>query len=112
MEKKVPHALNRPEVAVVADARRESWHHFRLGESLKRIGVAALSGPLVMPANFRHWSALPANLTTVPYRLADLLPQIADRELFYAAENPDAFLHEEPSYATWTPQIHRAPTLS
>lgn len=108
----VAHALNRPDLTVIADARRESWHHYRIGEPLKRVGAAALSGQLAMPANFRHWSALPPNLSTVPYRLADLLPKVADAELFYPAENPDAFLHEEPNYATWTPQIHRAPAPS
>ena len=33
-----------------------------------------------------------------------------DADLFRATDAPDAFLHEEPSYATWTPQIHRAPS--
>ena len=32
-----------------------------------------------------------------------------DLDLFRPTDAPDAFLHEEPSYATWTPQIHRAP---
>jgi hypothetical protein len=29
--------------------------------------------------------------------------------LFRQTEEPDAFLHEEPSYAMWTPQVHQAP---
>ncbi len=62
-----------------------------------------------MPDGFRHWSTLPAGVTGTPYVLADLLPKVADRDLFRATDAPDAFLHEEPSYATWTPQIHRAP---
>ena len=58
---------------------------------------------------FRNWSAIPAGVTRVPYSLAELLPRVPDAELFTATEAPDAFLHEEPSYVTWTPQIHRAP---
>ena len=62
-----------------------------------------------MPEGFRHWSTLPAGVTRTPYVLADLLPAVADHDLFRATDAPDAFLHEEPSYVTWTPQIHRAP---
>ncbi len=108
----VAHALSRPDITVIADARRDTWHHYRIGGNLQRVGVGNLSGELVMPEDFRHWSALPPHVQTVPYSLAELLPRIADVDLFYPATNPDAFLHEEPSYATWTPQIHRAPASS
>ena len=102
-------ALDRPGVGVIADARRELWHHFTLGGELRRVPTAELTGELVMPENFRHWSQPPAGLTHVPYSLADLLPRVADADLFCATDAPDAFLHEEPSYVTWTPHIHRAP---
>lgn len=105
----VAHALGRPEVGVIADARRELWHHFALGGALRRVPVAELTGELVMPENFRHWSQPPAGLTHVPYSLADLLPRVLDADLFRSTDAPDAFLHEEPSYVTWTPKIHRAP---
>jgi tRNA threonylcarbamoyladenosine biosynthesis protein TsaB len=105
----VAHGLGWPEVSVIADARREAWHHFRLGGGLRRVSAAHLGGELVMPENFRHWSELPRGVTRVPYSLADLLPRTADADLFLATDAPDAFLHEEPSYVTWTPQIHRAP---
>ena len=36
-------------------------------------------------------------------------PEVAGADLFTATNTPDAFLHEEPAYATWTPQVHRAP---
>jgi len=47
----------------------------------------------------------------VPYDLAALfaLPAVADADLFRPSPAPDAFLHEEPAYAKWVPQIHRAP---
>lgn len=108
----VAHAIGRPEVGVIADARRDSWHHYRLGDHLRRVAPAELSGELVMPENFRHWSALPAGVRLVPYLLPDLLPRVGDAPLFAPADAPDAFLHEEPSYATWSPQIHRAPGSS
>ena len=102
-------ALGRSDVSVIADARRELWHHFALGGTLRRVPATELSGELVMPENFRHWSLLPAGLTHVPYALADLLPRVLDANLLAATDAPDAFLHEEPNYVTWTPQIHRAP---
>ncbi len=105
----VAQALNRPNATIIADARREAWHCITLDSGLRRLPTAELTGELVMPSGFRHWSALPAGVTPTPYALAELLPLVADRDLFRATDAPDAFLHEEPSYATWTPQIHRAP---
>lgn len=103
-------ALGRPEVNVIADARRDRWHCLSLGSELRRVPTAELAGELVMPENFRHWTALPAaGVATTSYDLATLLPRIADADVFRATDAPDAFLHEEPSYVTWTPQVHRAP---
>jgi tRNA threonylcarbamoyladenosine biosynthesis protein TsaB len=108
----VAHALGRPDVAVIADARRESWHHYAIGRGRRRVPTADLAGELVMPDHFRHWSRLPADLsvTRVPYSLASLLPKVWDVDLLQATDAPDAFLHEEPQYVTWTPQVHQAPT--
>jgi tRNA threonylcarbamoyladenosine biosynthesis protein TsaB len=103
------HALGRAEVGVIADARRDSWHHYQLGRGLRRLPAAEVSGELVLPEEFRHWAPLPAPVTRVKYALADLLPHVADADLFHETDSPDAFLHEPPSYATWSPQIHRGP---
>jgi len=105
----VAQALGRPGATVIADARRESWHCISSGTELRRVPTAELAGELIMPDGFRHWTPLPEGVTRTPYVLAELLPRIADRDLFRPVDAPDAFLHEEPSYATWTPQIHRAP---
>jgi tRNA threonylcarbamoyladenosine biosynthesis protein TsaB len=107
----VANALGRSDVTVIADARRDLWHAFNLnhGGMLRRVPAAELTGELVMPEPFRHWAPLPANMTRVPYSLAELLPRVGDADLFRGTEEPEAFLHEEPSYVTWTPQIHRAP---
>jgi tRNA threonylcarbamoyladenosine biosynthesis protein TsaB len=106
----VAHALGDDSVSVIADARRESWHHYRIGEGLRRMPAPALTGTLVTPENFRNWSSLPAAVRRVPYSLAEILPKCADVDLMLETTAPDAFLHEEPSYITWTPRIHRAPS--
>jgi tRNA threonylcarbamoyladenosine biosynthesis protein TsaB len=103
------HALRRDDTAVISDARRDRWHRYRAPEGLTRVHAGELSGPLATPEGFRNWSTLPAKVERVPYRLADLLPSTARVDLFRPVDAPDAFLHEEPSYVTWTPQIHRAP---
>ncbi|MFI5357872.1 MAG: peptidase M22 [Opitutales bacterium] len=105
----VAQSLGRPDARIIADARRECWHCQMAGQTLHRVPTAELAGDLVMPEGFRHWSALPPGVQPTPYRLADLLPPDSDLDLFTATDDPDAFLHEEPSYRTWTPQIHRAP---
>lgn len=105
----VAHALDRPNVGVLADARRETWHHYAIGRGLRRVPTSELAGENVMPEHFRHWSTLPPDVSRVPYSLAELLPKVWDVDLLRATDAPDAFLHEEPHYVTWTPQIHRAP---
>jgi len=110
-------APGRRDFSVIADARRDSWHRVAVDtegtlSNLHRLPTAKLFGALVMPEGFRHWTELPASTEAVPYSLATLLPPLADADLFYAAAEPDAFLHEEPVYKTWTPQVHRAPSPS
>jgi tRNA threonylcarbamoyladenosine biosynthesis protein TsaB len=105
----VAHALGRPGATVISDARRDAWHRASLDAPLARVAASELTGELLMPEGFRHWAPLPANVVRVPYSLADLLPRALDARIFRPTDSPDAFLHEEPSYATWTPRIHRAP---
>jgi tRNA threonylcarbamoyladenosine biosynthesis protein TsaB len=107
--------------SVIADARRGAWHcvEVRAGVTgpLRRVNAAELAGDLFMPENFRTWAATspagsaarPAETKTTSYDLATLLPRVTDAELFRATGAPDAFLHEDPSYQTWTPRIHSAP---
>lgn len=104
----VAHALNRPDLAIIADARRDTWHHYQLGQGLRRIATVDLTGELLMPEGFRQWSALPRPVGTTRYHLTELLPRVWEADLLRATDAPDAFLHEEPSYVTWTPRIHRA----
>ena len=71
------------------------------------MAAAELQGEIVMPENFRHWSPLPPSVSLVPYSLPDLLPRVWDADVLRETNAPDAFLHEEPNYVTWTPQIHQ-----
>ncbi len=105
------HTHSRPEVNMIADARRDSWHVQQIGKPLRRVPTAELAGECVMPEGFRHWTPLPANLGRTPYDLPALLarPVLLDADLFHPSAEPDAFMHEEPSYVTWIPQVHQAP---
>jgi tRNA threonylcarbamoyladenosine biosynthesis protein TsaB len=82
-----------------------------LDSPLVRVPASELSGDLVMPEGFGHWDPLPPGTTLVPYDLAALFgqPAVAESDLFRETAEPDAFLHQEPAYAKWIPQIHRAP---
>jgi tRNA threonylcarbamoyladenosine biosynthesis protein TsaB len=110
-------AKSRPGTAlsVVADARRESWHRVRVNEqgkvsALERVPSDQLSGPLITPEGFRQWASPPPNLEAVHYDLRQWLGLLGEVQLFRPTEQPDAFLHEEPAYQTWTPRVHRAPS--
>jgi tRNA threonylcarbamoyladenosine biosynthesis protein TsaB len=106
----VAHALGDRTTSIIADARRDTWHEYHIGGELRRVGTGMLASNLAMPEHFRHWMQLPPNVRIVPYDLPRLWPTVADEELLRPTDSPDAFLHEEPSYVTWQPQIHRAPT--
>ncbi len=101
-------AEQRPEVTYIADARRQAWHAFRAGGTLQRVASGELGGELATPDNFRNWAELPAGTRRVSYSVADILPRVMDADLFSESIYPDAFLHEDPAYATWTPRVHQA----
>ncbi len=105
----VARAQAQPGLQLIADARRNTWHRCTVDGGLERVPPEQLGEQLAMPAGFRHWSPLPAGVRSVPYDLPALLATTEEADLFTPTDAPDAFLHEEPSYATWTPQIHRAP---
>jgi tRNA threonylcarbamoyladenosine biosynthesis protein TsaB len=104
-------AVGRAEASLIADARRSLWHRYRLGGTLERVRATELAGELLSPEGFRHWEPMPGGTSLVSYDLPNLLasPAVEGADLFHEDAEPDAFLHEEPSYAKWTPQIHRAP---
>lgn len=105
----VAQAVGRPEVTMISDARRGFWHSLRLGGPLQRVPAADLSGELMTPEGFRNWDPLPPGTSAASYDLAEFLANssVAAASLFREAPNPDAFLHQEPTYAKWLPKIHR-----
>jgi len=102
-------ALQEPDASIIADARRERWHCQTHGDPMRQVEASELSGRLLIPEGFRHWSALPENTVTTSYDLAELLPKAVHEPLFTLTDNPDAYLHTEPSYKQWVPHIHRTP---
>ena len=112
---------NARSLSLIADARRDTWHHVAIDagggvSELRRVPAAQLAADaaagaaLAMPEHFRHWTPLPPNVRIVPYALETMLsaPALADAPLFAPAPDPDAFLHEEPVYQTWTPRVHQS----
>ena len=102
-------ALGRPDLTIIADARRGEWRTWRLGRASGRRATAELAGALATPADFRHWTPLPDGVERIPYRLNSFLLRVPDAELFHSTDAPDAFQSEPPRYLTWSPRIHRAP---
>lgn len=104
------------ECAVIADARRDTWHVQECGPDgrmrpLRRVATAELpSTALLMPENFRTWSTPPAGLATCSYDLAAIFLKLGAEEFFRAVEAPDAFQHEAPEYRKWSAQVHSAAT--
>lgn len=111
-------AAAHPGLAVVADARRDSWHAVLpdAPHTLRRVASAELAalGPLGTPEGFRRWSALPPGVEprALPWSAAALLAAAPDEPFFNEAPEPEAFLHEAPSYVAWTPRVHQAPAPS
>jgi tRNA threonylcarbamoyladenosine biosynthesis protein TsaB len=107
----VAQAIGRPEVGIIADARRDLWHLAQLGQELRRVPTSGLPERVLMPEGFRHWTPLPAQrFGRTPYDVAAMLalPRVRQAELFRATEAPDAYMHEDPTYVTWVPKMHGA----
>lgn len=103
-------ATEAPGTTVIADARQATWHRISTGSPLSRVTENELpTQSIVTPREFRRWSALPAGGREVPYDPAGRFARALDVDLLRPSEAPDAFLHEEPRYVTWTPQVHQAP---
>ncbi len=104
--------------AVIADARRDTWHVQRVGAdgrlaTLQRVPAGELpAGELLTPDNFRAWAQPPRPAAVCSYDLATIFPALGDGEYFRGTEAPDAFQHEAPEYKKWSAQVHSAATAS
>ena len=102
--------------AVIADARRETWHRQSVRADgglspLQRVPGAALGdGEFVTPENFRAWATPPGMVKTCSYDLAKIFPALKAGDFFRMIETPDAFQHEAPEYKKSPAQIHSIQT--
>ena len=102
--------------AVIADARRETWHVQQVDadgrrSTLQRMPLAALpQTELRTPENFRMWSVVPSTVVTCSYDLPKLVAAASDHDFFHPTDAPDAFQHEAPDYKKWSAQTHSAAT--
>lgn len=105
--------------AVIADARRDSWHALEVHADatlapLRRVPAAELAGAthdLWQPTPLRAWSPPPRVTRACDYDLAPLLAQHADADVFHVTSAPDAFQHEAPDYKKWSAQVHSAASV-
>lgn len=108
------HAVGRPGLTLIVDARKRSWHALTVDANgrpgpLRRAAPEALQPPFATPSHFRHWSPTPpVSIETLPYDVPALWSVADADDLLRASAEPDAFQHEDPSYVTWTPRIHQA----
>jgi tRNA threonylcarbamoyladenosine biosynthesis protein TsaB len=102
--------------AVVADARRESWHRQPIDTDgslglLERYPTADLpAGNLFTPAGFRVWSKPPAHLAECPYAIDAFFACVNDADLFRRVETPNVLQQDAPNYKKWSAQPHSAET--
>ncbi|MDR1010861.1 MAG: peptidase M22 [Opitutaceae bacterium] len=100
--------------ALVTPGHFRNWTPLPEGVRVTPYDIAAMLTPPA-PASALAAAPTPADaptLTGVPTLAAAPTPAgasaLADAPLFAPAPEPDAFLHEEPVYQTWTPRVHQA----
>ena len=104
--------------AVVADARRDSWHAVRIApdgtaSAVLRAARAELADwpePLFTPSGFRAWAQPPRPAATCNYDCAAMTATLGALALFSPVAEPEPWLSAPITYQTWTGQRHRAAT--
>ena len=102
--------------AVVADARRDSWHAVRIAADgsaspvtrVARADLAEWSEPLFTPAGFRAWAQPPRPAGTCAYDCAAMFAALGQLPLLHAVAEPEPWLSAPITYKTWTGERHRA----
>lgn len=111
------HGRNHPgPFAVVADARRDSWHAVRVAADgsatdvlrAARAELADWPEPLLTPTGFRAWAQPPRPVGTCGYDCAVMLAALGDEPLLYPVAEPEPWLSAPINYQTWTGERHRA----
>lgn len=113
------HARHQPgPFAVVADARRDSWHAVRVAADgtaspvlrVARAELAEWPEPLFTPAGFRAWAQPPRPAGTCDYDCASMFANLGELPLLHAVADPEPWLSAPITYKTWTGERHRAAT--
>lgn len=113
------HARRQPgPFAVVADARRDSWHAVRIAAEgtaspvlrATRAELADWPEPLLTPAGFRAWAQPPRPAGICAYDCAEMAAALTALPLLTAVAEPEPWLSAPITYQTWTGQRHRAAT--
>jgi tRNA threonylcarbamoyladenosine biosynthesis protein TsaB len=102
--------------AVVADARRESWHAVRVAADgtatdILRVTREELAGwpePLLTPAGFRAWAQPPRPASPCGYDCATMFGALADEPLLFLVGEPEPWLSAPITYKTWAGARHSA----
>ena len=106
--------------AVVADARRESWHAVRVAADgsaspVLRVARAELADwpePLLTPTGFRAWAQPPRPAGTCDYDCATMFAALGELPLLAPVAEPEPWLSAPITYKTWTGERHRAAPAS
>lgn len=115
------HARQQPgPFAVVADARRDSWHAVRIAADgsaspvlrATRAELADWPEPLLTPAGFRAWAQPPRPAATCDYDCATMLDILGALPLLTPVAEPEPWLSAPITYQTWTGERHRCASTS
>jgi len=106
--------------AVVADARRDSWHAVRVAADgsaspVLRVASAELADwpePLLTPTGFRAWAQPPRPAGTCDYDCAAMFAALGELPLLAPVAEPEPWLSAPITYKTWTGERHRAAPAS
>lgn len=102
--------------AVVADARRDSWHAVRVAADgaatdvlrISREELSTWTEPLFTPAGFRAWAQPPRPAATCVYDCASMFSALSDEPLLFPVTEPEPWLSAPITYKSWTGERHRA----
>ncbi len=102
--------------AIVADARRDSWHAVRIAADgattevfrAARAELAEWPEPLLTPTGFRAWTQPPRPAGSCDYDCATMFAALAAEPLLHRVAEPEPWLSAPITYKTWTGERHRA----
>lgn len=103
--------------AVIADARRDSWHIVRRAsdgscgevERVSNDELARGTEPLLQPDGFRSWAKPPRGTRTIAYDCAELWRDLVEAPLLFELSDVTPWQSTTVAYQPWTGERHRGP---